>query len=125
MDFGEAIRSGFQNYATFRGRASRSEFWFWTLFAVLLTVAAGMVDAVLFPGSNLAGLAVALLLFIPGLTIGVRRLHDLDRTGWWILIGFTGIGLILLIVWSCMQGTAGPNRFGPDPLAGSTVAVSA
>jgi uncharacterized membrane protein YhaH (DUF805 family) len=125
MDFGEAIRSGFQNYATFRGRASRSEFWFWTLFAVLLTVAAGMVDAVLFPDHNLAGLAVSLLLFIPGLTIGVRRLHDLDRTGWWILIGLTGIGLILLIVWSCMQGTAGPNRFGPDPLAGYTVAVSA
>jgi uncharacterized membrane protein YhaH (DUF805 family) len=45
-----------------------------------------------------------------------RRLHDLDRTAWWLLIVFTGIGLILLLVWDCMKGTTGPNRFGADPL---------
>jgi len=47
----------------------------------------------------------------------VRRLHDLDRTGWWLLIAFTGIGIILLIVWNCMKGTTGSNSFGADPLA--------
>jgi uncharacterized membrane protein YhaH (DUF805 family) len=125
MDFGEAIRSGFQNYATFRGRASRSEFWFWTLFAVLVTMAAEIVDTAISPDIGIVGLLVGLALFLPGLAVGVRRLHDLDRTGWWWLIGFTGIGLILLFIWACMQGTQGPNRFGPDPLAGAAVPVSA
>ena len=125
MDFGEAIRSGFQNYATFRGRASRSEFWFWTLFALLATMAAGLVDTVLFPDTGIVGVLVGLALFIPGLAMSVRRLHDIDRTGWWILVGFTGIGLILLFIWACFAGTPGPNRFGPDPLAGTAVPVSA
>jgi uncharacterized membrane protein YhaH (DUF805 family) len=118
MDFGEAIRSGFQNYVTFRGRASRSEFWFWTLFAVLLTVAAHIVDGALFPDTQLAGPLVSLFLFLPGLAVAVRRLHDLDRGGWWLLIVFTGIGIIVLLIWDCMRGTPGPNRFGADPLAG-------
>ncbi len=61
---------------------------------------------------------VSLALFLPGLAVSVRRLHDLDRTGWWLLLVFTVIGVILLLVWDCMKGTPGPNRFGPDPLAG-------
>ncbi len=57
-------------------------------------------------------------MFLPSLAVSVRRLHDRDYSGWWILLAFTGIGYILLIIWYCMRGTAGPNRFGPDPLAG-------
>jgi uncharacterized membrane protein YhaH (DUF805 family) len=49
----------------------------------------------------------------------VRRLHDLDRTGWWLLIVFTIIGVIVLLIWDCIKGTNGPNRYGPDPLAGA------
>jgi len=56
------------------------------------------------------------VLLLPGIAVAARRLHDLDRTGWWLLIAFTGIGIILLIVWDCMKGTTGPNRFGADPL---------
>jgi uncharacterized membrane protein YhaH (DUF805 family) len=52
------------------------------------------------------------------LAVSARRLHDLDRTAWWLLLLLTGIGIILLIIWYCMRGTSGPNRFGPDPLAG-------
>jgi uncharacterized membrane protein YhaH (DUF805 family) len=59
---------------------------------------------------------VGLALLLPGLAVSIRRLHDLDRTGWWILIALTGIGAILLIIWYVMKGTDGPNRFGPDPL---------
>jgi uncharacterized membrane protein YhaH (DUF805 family) len=56
-------------------------------------------------------------LLVPAIAISVRRLHDIDRTGWWVLIGATIIGHILLLVWFCTKGTAGRNRFGPSPLA--------
>jgi uncharacterized membrane protein YhaH (DUF805 family) len=116
LDFVEAIRSGFRNYATFSGRAPRSEFWYWTLFAAIATAAANMIDSVLFIG--LVSPLVSLLLLLPGVAVSVRRLHDLDRSGWWLLLTLTGIGIILLLIWDCMRGTPGPNRFGPDPLAG-------
>lgn len=115
MNFADAVKSGFNNYVTFSGRAARSEFWFWTLFSILANLAAGIVDMVL--GIGLVGLVVSLALLLPGLAVSVRRLHDLDRTGWWMLLILTCIGIILLIVWDCMKGTTGPNRFGADPLA--------
>jgi uncharacterized membrane protein YhaH (DUF805 family) len=115
MGFGEAIKSGFGKYVIFSGRAARSEYWYWTLFSILANVAAGIVDAIL--GLGLVGIVVSLALLLPGIAVSARRLHDLDRTAWWLLIAFTGIGLILLLVWDCMKGTAGSNRFGADPLA--------
>jgi uncharacterized membrane protein YhaH (DUF805 family) len=121
MSFTQAIASGFQNYVNFSGRAARSEFWFWTLFAVLVSIVTGLIDFALFrsldfsPLQSLAGLG----LFLPGLAVSIRRLHDLDRTGWWILLVITVIGAIVLLVWDCMKGTTGPNRFGPDPLGGA------
>jgi len=61
----------------------------------------------------------SLATFLPSLAVGIRRLHDRDQTGWWILLGLIPvIGWIILIVWFCMRGTVGPNRFGPDPLQG-------
>ena len=120
MNFTQAIASGFQNYVNFTGRAARSAFWFWTLFAVLASIVSGLIEAMLFSGASVSPLnsLVGLALFLPGLAVSVRRLHDLDRTGWWLLLLFTVIGIILLIIWDCMRGTSGPNRFGPDPLAG-------
>jgi len=119
MGFTEAISSGFRNYVNFSSRAARSEFWFWMLFNFLVGVVTAVIDYVLFPGSvsplnSLASLA----LFLPNLAVSVRRLHDIDRTGWWVLIALTLIGIILLIVWNCTRGTIGPNRFGSDPLGG-------
>ena len=114
MQFGEAIKSGFNNYVTFSGRAARSAFWYWTLFAFIANIAASVVDMML--GLGFVSLIVSLGLLLPGIAVAARRLHDLDRTGWWLLIAFTGIGIILLIVWDCMKGTTGPNRFGADPL---------
>jgi uncharacterized membrane protein YhaH (DUF805 family) len=60
----------------------------------------------------------SVILFLPGLAVGIRRLHDIDRSGWWVLITLTIIGIILLLVWACMRGTPGSNRFGTDPLGG-------
>ena len=116
MNFSEAIKSGFGKYVTFSGRAARSEYWYWTLFTVIANMAAGILDSLL--GSlGLIGLVVSLALMLPGIAVSARRLHDLDRTAWWLLIAFTGIGLILLLIWDCIKGTTGPNRFGSDPLA--------
>jgi uncharacterized membrane protein YhaH (DUF805 family) len=119
MQFHEAIKSGFRHYATFAGRAARSEYWYWVLFGLLVAIAAGILDGASFPDveTRPIGAITSLALLLPGISVSVRRLHDLDRTGWWVLIGFTVIGIILLIVWDCMKGTAGPNRYGPDPLA--------
>jgi uncharacterized membrane protein YhaH (DUF805 family) len=120
MGFTEAIASGFRNYVNFSGRAARSEFWYWTLFAVLVSIVTSLIDHMLFSSSGVAPLnsLAGLALFLPGLAVSIRRLHDLDRTGWWFLLVFTIIGAIVLLVWDCMKGTSGPNRFGPDPLAG-------
>jgi uncharacterized membrane protein YhaH (DUF805 family) len=118
MTFGEAIQSGFRNYVTFSGRAARSEYWYWVLFGILATIIAAILDAAFFPYSEPSpfGAVTAVILFLPGLAMAVRRLHDIDRTGWWLLIALTGIGAILLIVWACMRGSAGPNRFGTSPI---------
>jgi uncharacterized membrane protein YhaH (DUF805 family) len=120
MGFTEAISSGFSNYVGFAGRACRSEYWYWTLFAIIVAIVAIVIDIVVFPDMEMrpVNTIVGLALFLPGLAVAIRRLHDLDRTGWWFLIAFTGIGLILLLVWDCMKGTTGPNRYGPDPLEG-------
>jgi uncharacterized membrane protein YhaH (DUF805 family) len=121
MTFTQAVSSGFQNYANFSGRAARSEYWYWTLFTFLASIAAMLIDYSLFSWLDLSPIhfLVSLGLFLPGLAVSVRRLHDLDAVGWWILLVFTGIGILILIIWFCMRGTVGPNRFGPDPLGGS------
>ena len=114
MGFIDAIKFGFGNYVTFPGRAARSEYWYWTLFTVIATIVAEIVDGI--TGLGILSTVVSLGLFLPSLAVAVRRLHDIDRTGWWILIAFTIIDIILLIVWDCIKGTTGPNRYGPDPL---------
>ena len=124
MDFWQAIVSGFKNYVVFRGRSSRSEYWYWVLalwiggtITAIIDYAAfgtGFGDADYGPVNSIFTVAT----FLPTLAIGIRRLHDIDHTGW--LIWLTIIGSLLLIYWACVRGTPGPNRFGPDPLAGQT-----
>jgi uncharacterized membrane protein YhaH (DUF805 family) len=123
MQFQDAIRSGFRNYATSSGRASRSEYWYWVLFAVLVAIASSIIDHGMFPLSSTGPIEslTSLILFLPGIAVSIRRLHDIDRTGWWFLIAFTIIGIIVLWIWACTRGTVGPNRFGPDPLAGASL----
>jgi uncharacterized membrane protein YhaH (DUF805 family) len=118
MNFGEAIKSGFSNYVNFSGRAIRSEYWLWTLFAIIgMAVAAGLDYAIFNRAEALFYFVFALAILLPGLAVTIRRLHDLDRSGWWIFLNFVPlIGVIVLIVWFCTRGTSGPNRFGPDSL---------
>lgn len=118
MDFWSAVKSCFAKYATFRGRAPRSEYWYFTLFCVLLSIAASFLDAALFHQQSgaLSGIE-ALVTILPSLAVSVRRLHDVDKSGWWLLMIFVPIlGWILLLVWNCTRGMTGVNRFGDDPL---------
>jgi uncharacterized membrane protein YhaH (DUF805 family) len=118
MGFGEAISSVLGNYVTFSGRAPRSEYWYWALFILIISVIAMAIDLMLFAESGYSplGTLISLGLLLPNISVAVRRLHDIDRTGWWVLIAFTIIGIILLIIWACTKGTDGPNSHGQDPL---------
>jgi uncharacterized membrane protein YhaH (DUF805 family) len=119
MDFPTAIRTVLRDkYLCFDGRASRSEYWFFTLFSFLVGMAGSIISARL---PEAAGLVCLLLLwlplFLPSLGVSLRRLHDGSRSGWWLLIGFIPLmGAVLLLVWFVQKGTNGPNPYGDDPL---------
>jgi uncharacterized membrane protein YhaH (DUF805 family) len=110
-----------QKYADFSGRARRSEYWYFLLFYMLVLIALSVVDVVLGWFSSDAGVGVlsgiyTLALLIPSLSVSVRRLHDTDRSGWWLLIGLLPlIGGIVLLVFFVQDSQAGANRFGPNP----------
>jgi uncharacterized membrane protein YhaH (DUF805 family) len=115
MTFTEAIKSGFSNYVNFTGRAVRSEFWYWTLFSFLVSIVAGLIDYGI--GGNIVSELWGLATLLPGLAVAARRLHDTDRSGFWLfLLLLPLIGIIVLIVWWCFKGTSGSNQYGPDPL---------
>jgi uncharacterized membrane protein YhaH (DUF805 family) len=106
MTFEQSIRVCFSKYATFAGRASRSELWWFVLFLVLVSAACGVVNQKLSALFTIATL-------LPAIAVTTRRLHDTDKSGWYQLIGLIPIvGWILVIVWCCQVGKE-PNRFGP------------
>ena len=127
MTFGQAIRSGFQHYVSWKGRASRSEYWWWVLFVVLVTLPFNVLYQVTVQSVILSGitditaifnwayfllLIVALALFLPGLSMLIRRLHDTDRSGGWFWIGLVPfVGSIILLVFVLLPSTPGPNKY--------------
>jgi uncharacterized membrane protein YhaH (DUF805 family) len=120
MDFAQAVRTCLNKYAGFSGRAQRSEYWYFFLFMVIVNIVASVVDSAIFGDMPLLYLVATLALLVPSIAAGVRRLHDTDKSGWWLLLGFIPVvGAIVLIVFFCQRGTIGSNRFGPDPLQAS------
>lgn len=132
MTFSAAIRTVFGKYATFSGRARRSEYWWWALFATLAQVALYAMALIILvatsndDGGTLPGLlgwipliVVSLGLALPSLAVAVRRLHDTSRSGWWLLIGaipfINIVTAIVLLVFYLQDSTPGPNRHGPNP----------
>jgi uncharacterized membrane protein YhaH (DUF805 family) len=113
MNFDEAIRDGLSKYAKFKGRSSRSAYWWFVLFSLLVYIATEIVDAVI---NTPAFTALAIIgLFLPSLAVLVRRLHDTDRSGWWILISLVPfVGSIVLIVFACID-SGPPNKHGDGP----------
>jgi len=120
-----------KKYAVFAGRARRREFWFFTLFNTLIVVALAMID--MFTGTfdedvglGLLSGVFAVATIAPSIGVTVRRLHDTDRSGWWYLLGFVPlIGVLVVLVFMCLDGTPGSNRFGPNPKEGSGAGVVA
>lgn len=123
MTFGDSITSAFRQYATFSGRARRSEYWWFFLFQLLVSIVAAIVDVTLGtdaviedPDWGLVQLLASLSLLLPGLAVGARRLHDTDRSAWWLLIGLIPVvGVIVLLVFFVFDSTPGPNQYGPSP----------
>lgn len=117
-----------RRYADFSGRSRRKEFWLFTLLItivmVVLMFVTGFGAAMMDPTSAGAGfglgsiliLLISLALFVPGLAVQVRRFHDQDKSGWFVLLNLIPyLGGIIVLVFMCLEGTRGPNRFGPDP----------
>jgi uncharacterized membrane protein YhaH (DUF805 family) len=126
--FGEAIKEGLRNWLVYRGRASRSAYWWFILFTVIVSVAFDVIVFVIAASANTAAVSVlitvlfvviavlfvvvAVYLSLAGLALLVRRLHDSGRSGWWVLIGVVPlVGAIMLLVFTLVEGTPGPNRY--------------
>lgn len=90
MNFGQAISSCLKQYAGFSGRATRSEFWWFFLFQILVSIAASFLG-------DIVSALVSLGLLLPSIAVAARRLHDIGKSGWWQLLAFTGIGILVLI----------------------------
>lgn len=122
-----------RRYADFSGRSRRKEYWMYALFITLITIALFCVAALL--GGGLAGMAESggmfagtslalfgifwLAIIVPSIAVTVRRFHDQDKSGWFVLLNFIPyVGGLIVLVFMFLEGTRGPNRFGPDPKGG-------
>lgn len=110
-----------KKYVVIDGRARRKEYWFFVLFYIIIVFVLGFIDGMTGISSGLYGVGLlssifALAMIIPSITVGVRRLHDTDRTGWWILLAFIPlIGGIWLLILFVLDSTPGDNKYGPNP----------
>ena len=115
MKFTEAVRTCFQKYATFSGRARRSEYWFFTLFTSLANI---LLISIFDEDSALVSL-FSLAVFVPGLAVGVRRMHDIGRRGTAVLMILVPlVGWIIYLVWTAKDSQPGTNAYGPNPKTG-------
>ena len=150
MSFGQSVKSVFRQYATFSGRARRSEYWWFYLFSSLVSLPGSIIFtiayfAALIPamsdnsyadgtlrddwyqdinsglliGGAVPMILVGLALFVPGLALMVRRLHDTGRSGWWYFIAFVPLGSYVLLVFMFFDSQPYDNIYGPDPKAGT------
>ena len=111
VSFSDAISLAFKNYVNFKGRSTRAEYWWFFLFTFTLSAITEAIDV--FSSLGIMSTIFSLIVFMPSLTVGVRRLHDINRSGWWILMWFVPIvGWVLLIVWYTRRSDEGINRYG-------------
>lgn len=140
MTFGQSVKHVFSNYVNFKGRASRSEFWWFYLFTVIVSIVLevisrplgltfGATEYVIGEGANATVIAVpgtsilsslwSLAILLPTLAVATRRFHDSNKSAWnwlWLLAApLCGIGFIILLIWWILPGTQGPNRYGEGP----------
>jgi uncharacterized membrane protein YhaH (DUF805 family) len=123
MDFVTAVKTCFRKYASSKGRALRSEYWWWTLFttigSIVLTVLNGVIFGTSFEETGVLDGIFALVTFLPSFAVAFRRLHDVGRSAWWMLLALTVIGILVLLYWLIIEGDKGDNAYGPHPLSDS------
>ena len=116
MSFASSIKICFSKYAVFSGRASRSEYWWFALFLFIAGIVTSIIDVMImgYSSENFGPINAifSVITFLPGLAVGARRLHDIDRSGWWQLLVFTIIGIILLVIWFATAGSNKKNKYG-------------
>ena len=124
MNFLEAVKSYFVRWNDFKGRSSRSEYWEAYLFVIIAIIVLNVLPPNLEPGDStglllltLLTLGIRLFMLVALLSLTARRLHDVNKSGWWYLLIFTIIGIIPILYWFVQKGDETDNRFGPDPLA--------
>jgi uncharacterized membrane protein YhaH (DUF805 family) len=107
---GEAVQQALNNYAIFKGRTTRPNFWYFYLFTILVNISASILDRVLFNGHNYLNNLSSLFLVIPSISAGVRRMHDVDKSGWWLLFPFVNFYFLV-------QPSGPVNQYGPEQRA--------
>lgn len=117
--FANSVHLCLHKYADFRGRAPRAELWYFFLFESVIGVLVATATRLVYAGLDINLFAindiVAIFFFLPELSVQIRRLHDLERSGWWYLVILIPlIGPILILIWNCRRGTRGDNLFGPE-----------
>ena len=126
MKFGEAVKTCFSKYCCFKGRARRAEFWYWVLFEMIVCAVVsfiiGFIGGLTGNDTNtavsVANSIIELALLLPGLGVAVRRLHDIGKSGWFLLINLIPVvGSIIVLVWNCKDSAAEENKYGPNPKA--------
>ena len=117
MDFQTSIKTCFNKYADFSGRALRSELWFFALFIVLGSIVSIIFDVMVLGYSvesyGPLNLIFSVALILPSISVTARRLHDINKSGWWQLIELTIIGILLILVWNVAEGEKKKNKYGP------------
>jgi uncharacterized membrane protein YhaH (DUF805 family) len=129
MGFVQATKNYFLKWIDFSSRSPRSEYWWGTLGATLVSLIASILIGVAVgiasigmdfdaeTAANLVTIPLQIFLMIAGIALGIRRLHDINKSGWWMLLYLTIVGALVVIYWCCVKGDDNGNRFGPDPLA--------
>ena len=117
MDFQTSIKTCFNKYADFSGRALRSEFWWFVLFSLLGGIVTVIIDVMVLGYSiesyGPINLLFTVALILPGIAVTTRRLHDINKSGWWQLIELTIIGILLIVIWNATEGEKKKNKYGP------------
>lgn len=130
MNFWQAINSGFTNYSNFNGRSSRSEYWNWTLFNVLVRIL--LIVLMVLNGENTDNVGAITVIYaifniavlLPSLAVSARRLHDVGKSGWNYLWVVTIIGWIPYLIWTTRAGNSAPNKWGKSPLSSHPTGLS-
>lgn len=118
MNFQQSVEKCMRNYVTFGGRAARPEFWWFVLFLVLGNILLGIVDRILFGDATVLSGLFGLATLLPAIAVSVRRLHDIGKSGWWVLLHLIPlIGTLVMLYFYVQPTETGDNEYGPAPVA--------